>query len=145
MIEIQNLNPKYKKIDKKFLTECAEAVLKKEKIKESIEISVVIVVPEEIQLLNRQYRKKDKATDVLSFGSIKDFYSEKDFTLPEIIICPEEVESNAAEFGISFEKELANVLIHGILHLLDFNHEKGGEEEKKMFEKQDKYLSLFFK
>lgn len=145
MIEIQNLNPKFKRINKKFLIEIAELVLKKEKVKKSLELSIAIVDRESMKKLNNQYRKKNQSTDVLSFGSIEDFYSEKEFAFPEIIICPEEVESNAEESGIAFKKELAKVLIHGILHLQGFDHEKGIEEEKKMFEKQDKYLSLFFK
>lgn len=145
MIEIQNLNPKFKRINKKFLIEVAELVLKKEKVKKSLELSIAIVDRESMKKLNNQYRKKNQSTDVLSFGSIEGFYSEKEFSFPEIIICLEEVESNAEESGIAFKKELAKVLIHGILHLQGFDHEKGIEKEKRMFEKQDKYLSLFFK
>ncbi|MDD4409501.1 MAG: rRNA maturation RNase YbeY [Candidatus Pacebacteria bacterium] len=145
MIEIQNLNPNFKRIDKKLLIEVAGFVLKKEKVRKGVEISIVIISPEEIQKLNKNYRKKNKATDVLSFGSIDNFYSKEDFMLPEIIICPEEVKKNSEEYGISFKKELVKVVIHGILHLLDFDHEKGEEEEKAMFDRQDKYLSIFFK
>jgi len=130
MIEINNLSSQYKKIDKVFLKKIAEKVLKGEDQKGKIELSVAIVDPEEIQRLNKQYRKKNKPTDVLSFGKIGEEIS-------EIVICPEEVEKN----GEDFKKELARVLIHGILHLLGHDHEKKKADAEKMFSKQDEYLS----
>jgi probable rRNA maturation factor len=145
MIEIQNLDSNFKRMDKKFLISVADAVLSKEKVSKKVDISVVIVDEKEIHRLNKQYRKKDKPTDVLSFGSIKDFLSIESFVLPEIVICPEEVKKNAEELNVTFKNELVKVLIHGILHLLDFDHEKNEEDAKEMFLKQDKYLAMFFK
>ena len=74
--------------------------------------------------LNWKYRKKNEPTDVLSFGN----------GLNEIFICPAVVEKQEGE---SFKKKLAEVLIHGILHILG---EKHGE---KMFKKQKKYLDIY--
>ncbi|MCK9578027.1 rRNA maturation RNase YbeY [bacterium] len=145
MIEIQNLNPDFRRINKKFLIEIVEAILRKEKVSKKVDISIVIVSEKEIHKLNKQYRKKDKSTDVLSFGSVRDFLSVESFVLPEIVICPEEVQKNAEEYKVSFKNELVKVLIHGILHLLDFDHEKCEEDAKKMFLKQDKYLAMFLK
>ncbi|MFA5080011.1 MAG: rRNA maturation RNase YbeY [Candidatus Paceibacterota bacterium] len=145
MIEIQNLNSSFKRIDRKFLIDVANVVLAKEKTSKKVDISVVIVNEEDIQKMNRQYRKKDRVTDVLSFGSIKDFLSVESFVLPEIVICPDEVKRNAVSADVSFKNELVKVLIHGILHLLDYDHEKNEEDAKKMFLKQDKYLAMFFK
>jgi probable rRNA maturation factor len=88
------------------------------------------VAPEEIKRLNQRYRKKNKPTDVLSFGVIGE-------EIAEIVICPEEVEKN----GEDFKKELTRVLIHGILHLFGYDHEKKKSEAEKMFLKQDEYLS----
>lgn len=129
MIEINNLSSSYKKIDKVFLKKIAEKVLKGENQKGKIEISIAVVNPDEIQKLNNQYRKKNKPTDVLSFGKIGEEIS-------EIVICPEEVEKN----GEDFKKELARVLIHGILHLFGYDHEKKKTDAEKMFLKQDEYL-----
>jgi probable rRNA maturation factor len=143
MIEIQNLSPKFKRIDKKLLIEVAEFVLKKEKTRKDVEISVALIGSEEIHKLNKMYRKKDRPTDVLSFGSIEGFYSKDDFILPEIIICPEEVAKGAEEDKIPFKKELIKVLIHGMLHLLGFDHEKDEEQKRQMFSKQDEYLYIF--
>lgn len=144
MIEIQNLNHNFKRIDKKALIEAAELVFKKERIKKNVEISVVMVTPEEIRGYNKKYRKKDKPTDVLSFGSIEGYLSEEDFVLPEIIICPEEVKKDSEEDGVTFKYEMVKVLIHGMLHLLGFDHEDDETSAEQMFDKQEKYLSLIF-
>lgn len=130
MIEINNLSLKYKKIDTVFLKKVAAKVLKGEKNKKKIELSIAIVNPQEIKKLNKEYRKKNKPTDVLSFGEIGGDIS-------EIVICPEEVEKN----GKDFKKELTLVLIHGILHLLSYDHEKTKKEAEKMFQRQEEYLS----
>jgi len=130
MVEVNNLSEKYGKLDKNFLKKTAEKVLKGEKAGKGGEISIAIVDSSEIRKLNRKYRKKDKATDVLSFGKIGE-------EVPEIIICPEEVEKN----GKNFKKEMAEVVIHGTLHLLGYEHEKKKEDAEKMFSKQEKYLS----
>jgi probable rRNA maturation factor len=130
MIEINNLSDGYKKIDKVFLKKVTERVLKGEGNKKKIELSIAIVNPEEIKKLNKKYRKKNKPTDVLSFGEISGDIS-------EIVICPEEVEKN----GKNFKKELTLVLIHGILHLFKYDHEKTVKEAERMFQKQEEYLS----
>ena len=130
MIEINNLSLKYKKIDTVFLKKVATKVLKGEKNKKKIELSIAIVNPQEIKKLNKEYRKKNKPTDVLSFGEIGG-------DITEIVICPEEVEKN----GKDFKKELTLVLIHGILHLFSYDHEKTKKEAEKMFQKQEEYLS----
>lgn len=64
--------------------------------------------------------------------------------LGEIIICLSEVKKNAKKFNSSFEKELNRVLIHGILHLLRYDHEKSDEEARKMEEKEKYYFSKIF-
>jgi len=128
MIEINNLSQR--KIDKLFIKSVANNVLKAEGIsKKNIEISIGIVSPEEIKKLNSKYRNKNKPTDVLSFGKIGD-------DLLEIVICLEEVEKN----GEVFDEELKRVVIHGVLHLIGYDHEKSKKEALEMFAKQDKYF-----
>lgn len=114
-IEINNLTRG--KIDKKFLERVAKKVLKGENRKEGKEknLSVAFVNKNKIKELNKKYRKQDRITDVLSFGN----------DLNEIIICPAVIKT---------KKELAKVLIHGILHLLGYKH------GKLMEKKQNKYL-----
>lgn len=125
MIDIVNLDKDFL-IDKKLLASIGRKVLKAEGIKKNIEVA--FVKEKEIQALNKKYRKKDKATDVLSFGTIND-------PLPQIVICLSEVKKN----GDDLEKELSKVLIHGILHLMGMDHIKKKDAEE-MFKKQNKYL-----
>jgi len=65
--------------------------------------------------------------------------------LGEIVICLSEVKKNAKRFSLTFEKELARVLIHGILHLLGYDHEKSKEGEREMEKKENYYLEKVFK
>ena len=124
MIEIVNLSSE--KINEALIRKAIRNTLKEEGAKMSI--SVAIVDSEEIKKLNYQYRKKNKATDVLSFGE----------GINEIVICSEEVKKN----GSDFNKELKEVVIHGVLHLLGYDHEKSEKEATKMFNKQNKYLKI---
>ena len=96
-------------------------------------VSVVFAGKEEIRRLNRKYRKKNKATDVLSFDYSLGYNirGSKNIT-GEVILCPEIIEKSAKEHEISFREELAFVLSHGILHLLGFRH------GKKMYGIQEK-------
>jgi probable rRNA maturation factor len=129
MIDIVNLDKDFE-IDKKLLASVARKVLKGEKIKKNIEVA--FIKDKEIKSLNKKYRNIDKATDVLSFGTIND-------PLPQIVICLKAVNANAKKDKISFNEELSKVLIHGILHLIGMDHvkKKGAEE---MFKKQNKYI-----
>lgn len=134
MIEINNLT-KFA-LNKTFFIGVAKKVLKGEnRLKENV--SIAFVSPTEIHKLNKQYRKKDKPTDVLSFEKTSDFKEE----CSEVIICPLVVRENAKESKLSFKKELSKVLIHGILHNFGYDHEQSEEEAEKMFQKQDYYLS----
>lgn len=128
MIEINNLTNFA--VDKKFFLGVAKKVLKGEN-KEKENISIAFVSSAEIRKLNKKYRKKDKPTDVLSFGRVLGFKS----NLAEVIICPEVVKKNG--------DELEKMLIHGILHILGYDHEESEKEALKMEKKQDYYLSKF--
>jgi probable rRNA maturation factor len=135
-IEINNLttNP----VDEEFLKRVAEEVLVKEHpFKEGVpegNLSIALVGQGRMRKLNKKYRGKNRVTDVLAFP-------DSELGLGEIIICLREVKKNAKRFGTPFEKELARVLIHGILHLLGYDHEKSETEAEKMRKKEDYYLS----
>ncbi len=128
MIEINNLTRK--KIDGKFLAEIAKKVLKEEK--NNSDISIVLVGSQKIKDLNKKYRKKNRATDVLSFTYMKS---------GEIVLCAQIIKQNAKRFGETFKKELTLVLIHGVLHILGYDHEVSGKDAKKMERKEEYYLS----
>jgi probable rRNA maturation factor len=124
-----------------FFKRIAKMVLDAERVKEK-HLSIVLVGPEEIKKLNKKYRKKNEPTDVLSFSGESQKFIVPDETekeLGEIVICPSVVRKNAKKFQSVFEKEMAKVLIHGILHLLGYDHLKKTEAEI-MERKQEQYL-----
>jgi probable rRNA maturation factor len=135
MIEINNLTTV--QIEEEFLKKVAQKVLESEK-EGNKNLSIALVGQGRIRELNKRYRGKNRATDVLTFPN-------KEIGLGEIVICLREVKKNTKRFSSAFEKELARVSIHGILHLLGYDHEKSETEAKKMEEKQNYYLKLFFK
>ncbi len=127
-IDINNLTSY--DVKKSSLKKTARYVLEKEK--QNCNLSIALVNEKEIKEINKKYRKKDKATDVLSFpySQLKDF--SYDQTLGEIIICPSQVKN----------KQINKVLIHGILHLLNYDHEKS-EKDKEIMEKREDEYSAF--
>jgi probable rRNA maturation factor len=140
MIEINNLTNF--SVDKKLFSTVAKNVLKGEN-RETETISLAFIGEEEIKKINKKFRKKNKATDVLSFEiSARGGPASggKDY-LGEIIICPEVVKENAKKYGVSVKKEMLKVFIHGILHLCGYDHEISKIDEEKMEEKQNFYLS----
>lgn len=99
------------------------------------EIELIITSAQEMQEINKQTRNIDKSTDVLSFP-----YEEMPMTpLGSIVISAEHVEQKAQEFGHSNDDELALLFIHGMLHLLGYDHEvdqgEMRQEEQKLIKK----------
>lgn len=143
MLEITNLTQNL--IDENFFKEIAKYVLEKEK-KQGI-ISLVLVGPGRIKKLNKEYRKKNKVTDVLSFPAKEEVPVQdkeiKNF-LGEIVICLRVIKKTSKRENIPFEEELARVFIHGILHILGYEHHSP-EKEKIMLEKQEQYLKEILK
>ncbi len=134
MIEINNLTNFT--VDKKFFLAIAKKVLKGEN-REMENLSIAFVSSTEIKKINKKYRKKDKPTDVLSFENTSNFKEE----FSEVVICPEVVKKKLKDSKVTLKRELAKMLIHGILHTLGYDHEISKAEEDKMFKKQEFYLS----
>lgn len=136
MIEINNLT-KFR-VGKKEFSTVAKIVLRGEN-KVLKTLSLAFVDKEEMQKLNKAFRKKNRPTDVLSFE-----LNNAD-CIGEIVICPEVVVENAKKFGMISKKEMIKVFIHGILHLLGYDHEKTEKEATIMEQKQEFYLSKILK
>lgn len=143
MIEINNLttNP----VNEEFLKRVAKKVFEGENI-ERTNLSVVLIGQGRMRKLNKKYLGKNRVTDVLAFGQGQKFsiLPKGELSLGEIVICLREVRKNARKCQSTFEKELARVLIHGILHLLGYNHERSSREAKLMEEKENFYLNQIF-
>ncbi len=95
------------------------------------ELSLALVGNQEIQKLNRRYRKKNGPTDVLSFPSGEKL-PQGETLLGDVIISIEKAESQARERGRKLEMEIETLLIHGILHLLGYDHEVSAKEARRM-------------
>ena len=122
-------NAKYKRIIDIIYEEC----FKEENLYDySIYISVIISNEEYIKKINSEYRNIDSVTDVLSFPMFEkdeiELAKKNKEALGDIIICIPRVESQAKEYGHSFEREFAYMLVHGFYHLMGYDHIK--EEEK---------------
>lgn len=134
--------------DKKILSKLKRFVRKilKDYKKEKYDLSILLTNDESIKYYNKTYRGKDKPTDVLSFSFIEatdDDFSEDINELGDIIISIDTMRRQAKEFETTEEEELARLTIHGVLHLLGFDHERSEEDERVMFEIQDRYLEEF--
>lgn len=120
---------------------------------DQIEISLVLSGKTKIKKLNREYRDKDKITDVLSFPIHENLRNEKhtlnffegNLNLGDVIICKEVAERQAVEFEITLIDELIHLWFHGVLHLCGFDHELSENEEKIMFGLEDDLMDLFQK
>ena len=107
-----------------------------------VELSVVLCDDAFIHPLNRDYRGKDKATDVLSFAQREGEDGDlEDPMLGDVIISVERAKIQAKEHGVSFEAEMSLLLVHGILHLLGYDHEEDSEAEE-MEAKEKEILSI---
>jgi len=107
------------------------------------ELSVSFVSSSQIKTLNESYRGIPKETDVLSFpmedGSTKDTADQRPLMLGDIVISVPKAICQAAEYNTSFDSELRRLLIHGLLHLIGYDHETGAYEKRRM-EKKEKEL-----
>jgi probable rRNA maturation factor len=119
----------------------------KQLIEEHCEVSITYVSNERIQEINREYRDKDTATDVISFameelgeGEVELSGVDMPRILGDIIISIPRTKEQADEYGHSFERELGFLAVHGFLHLLGFDH-MTEEDEKEMFTLQKEILN----
>jgi probable rRNA maturation factor len=112
---------------------------------ENISINIIFCNNEFIKDINREFRKKDYPTDVLSFpdsGESFPFEKKADDFSGEIYISSEKTIQQAEDFGVKFRDELKRLIIHGFLHLIGYDHEISEAEEKKMFKKEEKIFKI---
>lgn len=104
------------------------------------EVTVTVCDDDYIHALNKEYRGKDKATDVLSFPMLEFETPEVLTLLGDIIISADTAEKQAEEYGNTLERELCFLSVHSSLHLLGYDHETSVEDEKYMIEKQKEIM-----
>lgn len=124
------------------LNEITASFFVHEKINDSAEVSLLFVDDENIRQLNKTYRNKDSKTDCLSFpaweGQVETDL-EIEVLLGDIVISLETAQEQAEEFGHSLSREICYLYVHGLLHLLGYDHLEE-EDKKKMREAEEKIL-----
>lgn len=146
VLEIEYLdideNQTYENLIKTVLEQC----FKEEKIsKNNLYVNIILTNPDNIRKINKQYRNIDKETDVLSFPMFeKEELENFDSIIPEplgdIVISIEKVKEQAEEYGHSFERELAYMVVHGFYHLMGYDHIELSDR-KIMREKEENILN----
>ncbi|MBE6903398.1 MAG: rRNA maturation RNase YbeY [Ruminococcaceae bacterium] len=135
---------------KAVIMEAATEALKYENCFENYEISITLTDDEQIHQYNKQFRNKDKATDVLSFPlsdqseGLKKNPDNNCYMLGDIVISIDTAARQAKENLQSLEREIAFLTIHSVLHLLGYDHETSEEDEKEMFSKQDEIIHRIY-
>ena len=123
----------------KIIEDAIMASLDEEKCPYEAEVSVTITDDEGIHQINREFRKIDRATDVLSFP-MNEFEKPGEFDhLEDIVLSAEHIIQQAKEYGHSRERELAFLVVHSMLHLMGYDHMED-EERIAMEERQRQIL-----
>jgi probable rRNA maturation factor len=134
-------------VDKDWARRIAQQVLKAENVTPPYEVSLVFTDSETVQRLNRDYRGVDEPTDVIAFYMLPQKENSPTFVLPpdgvtrlgEVIISYPQAVEQSREQGHSVNEELALLIVHGILHLLGYDHQQP-EEEKRMRGREQELL-----
>lgn len=115
------------------------------------ELSILVTGDRKMRVLNRQYRGMDKTTDVLSFPALEgeaalkaasDAKGGPPATLGDIVISAPRALAQAGEIGQSLDDELSFLLVHGILHLIGYDHERSPFDKRRMEKKQKEITGL---
>lgn len=127
------------------LRRCCTAVLRMEQFEGDAEVNITFVDDEQIHAMNKQFRNKDSATDVLSFplgeNGIWDVNPDTGCKeLGDIVLSVEHAVAQAKEFGHTFQREMGYLTVHSMLHLLGYDHVNGGLEKTIMREKEEEAL-----
>ena len=125
---------------------CCNAALRLENFSEDAEISVTFVDNDEIRLLNKQHRKIDSATDVLSFplgdNGVYDHNESGAALLGDIVISMPKAVEQAELYGHSLQREVGYLTAHSMFHLLGYDHVNGGVEAVHMREKEETVMTM---
>ncbi len=129
--------------NKQLFDQILHSIKQKLHIEKNYLLSVIFVDNKQIHEINKQYRNIDKATDVISFALMdsEDSYvnNEQEVELGDIFISIDAANEQANRYGHSFDRELTFLFLHGVLHLLGYDH-MNEEDEKKMFQLQDEII-----
>jgi probable rRNA maturation factor len=131
-------------VDEESLYRMAAEVLRQEEVAEEIELSLIVTDDEAVRKLNRRFRGVDAPTDVLAFGAE---VGEQFVTAPEsppylgdVVISYQRAQAQAEELGHAVAEELRLLVVHGVLHLLGYDHQEEAAAQK-MREREERILA----
>ncbi len=129
------LNSSDRRAPRKFLKEWVQGIQKEIKGLKGQGLVLQFLSAPEMKRLNLKYRGKARPTDVLSFAGMEPG------SLGELALCPDVIEKNARDHGLLYAQELGYVVLHGILHLLGYEHEASEAKAQVMFRLQDRIFA----
>jgi probable rRNA maturation factor len=142
-VDVQVAPALRRRVHKQDIRKWAEATLRAEGLTELPDMAVVITDDDSIRTLNRDFRGADEPTDVLAFGEEKAgpfvMAPGEPAYLGDVIVSLERAEAQAAERSLATRTELQLLLVHGILHLLGYDHTEESEQQE-MWARQDAIL-----
>jgi probable rRNA maturation factor len=117
-------------VDETRLRGLARHSLAAEQVDEHAELSVLLVTDDHMRQLNARFAGEDHVTDVLAFPMMED--DEDSLLLGDVVVCPRAADRNATHLGHSLVRELDVLLVHGVLHLLGYDHQ--GSEDRSIMD-----------
>jgi probable rRNA maturation factor len=137
-------------VDTAGLHELAAAVLAAERLPADCEMAVILVSPEQIAEYNRQFMDREGPTDVLAFplqdlepGKVPPpVANEPPLTLGDVFLCPTQVKRHAVAERVDFQDYLSLLAVHGILHLLGYDHDDR-RSARRMEKREEELLEMF--
>ncbi len=130
----------YKKLKIKYdIKKIISEIIKSEK-KQGLSINLIFVDDKKIKKINTDFRFKNSETDVISFN-----YNERRYSGGDIFISVDSARNNAKKYGVDFQQEILRLVVHGILHVLGYDHTKKFYRTEIMRKKQERYVKKFLK
>ena len=146
MLVLLNNRQRRQRFDSRSLKKVAARILSALGCPEETELSVSIVGDRSIRIVNREYLAKDRPTNVISFSLQEgDCGGINPHALGDVIISADTAAREADEGGMPFFERLSFLLMHGILHLCGYDHERSGEAEADKMQKKEQQLFKILK
>ena len=128
-------------VDEGRITALACHALASEDVDDTAELSILFVTADHIRRLNARFAGDDYATDVLAFPLMED-NDDDTWVLGDVVVCPQVADRNATRLGHRLSDEVDTVVVHGILHLLGYDHQ-GDEDRRRMDGRVDELIDRF--
>lgn len=143
-LDFENLGPAQYSAYEEVFNDLMKKTLSFLSIKDNYIVDVTIIDNQEIHKINKEYRGVDRPTDVISFAFFDDeneslIKGDAPKSLGQILISYQKAEEQAKEYGHSLNREMSFLFVHGLLHLLGYDH-MNEKDEKEMFKLQDDIL-----